>query len=99
MPSEHVRWQHGNVQHAGQRRLERAGALVEGHLYAVVLEGDDVSCIALGGELHAGGHVHIVEHWCECLREAIRYLRAGTRERERVEDSRRLAKIGEGEMA
>ena len=31
--------------------------------------------------------------------EAIGYLRAVTRERKRVEDGRRLEKVGEGEIA
>ena len=45
------------------------------HLHAVVLEGDDVSHLTLGGELQAGGYVHIVKHRCECSGEAIGYLR------------------------
>ena len=66
----------------------------------MVLEGDDVSHLALGGEPHAGGHVHIVEHLSELGGfEAIGYLRAVTRERKRIEDGRRLEKVGESEIA
>ena len=75
-------------------------ALVEGHLRVKVLAVDDVSHLALGGEPHADGHVHIVEHLSELGGfEAIGYLRAVTREWKRVEDSRRLAKVDEGEIA
>ena len=60
---------------------------------------DDVSSLALCGELQASGHIHIVELRCECTREAFGYLRMATRERKRVEERRRLAKVGEGEIA
>jgi hypothetical protein len=42
----------------------------------MVFEGHDVSYLALGGELHAGGHVHKVERLCEFAYEAFGYLRA-----------------------
>ena len=42
----------------------------------MMLEVDDVSYLALGGELHAGGHVHKVERLCEFAYEAFGYLRA-----------------------
>ena len=40
-----------------------------------------------------------VELGCECTREAFGYLRMATRERKRVEERRRLATVGEGEIA
>ena len=64
-----------NNKEIANMRLERGLALVEGHLHDVVLEGDDVSHLTLGGELQAGGYVHIVKHRCECSGEAIGYLR------------------------
>ena len=73
-------------------------ALVEGHLHAIVLEGHDVSYLALGGELHAGGHVHKVERLCEFAYEAFGYLHAARprgngRESKTAEGWRGLAKI------
>ena len=65
----------------------------------MMLEVDDVSSLALCGELQASGHIHIVELGCEYTREAFGYLRMATRERKRVEERRRLAKAGEGEIS
>ena len=54
--------------------VARAFRLVERHHPAIMLEVDDVSYLALGGELQASGHIHIVELGCECTREAFGYL-------------------------